>query len=110
MKNLIATLIALSSLSAFAQVTKTDDGKLTVPTSKVDVLLTESSGYVSPREILEQGLKVPGTRIENGNVVIDLRNPKLDVTSIILNSGANRDVRKLEGGDMGGGGRTIQIN
>lgn len=108
MKNLIATLLALSSLSAFAQsVPATSKTEIVVPSKKVDSVLTQSNGYVSAFEISENLVKVPGTKVENGNIIIDLRNPRLDVTDIILNNGTVRDVRKVEGGDMGGGGARI---
>ena len=108
MKTLIATMLALSSLSAFAQTAPaTSKTEIVVPSQKVDSVLTRSNGYVSAFEISENLIKVPGTKVENGNIIIDLRNPRLDVTDIILNNGTVRDVRKVEGGDMGGGGSRI---
>lgn len=79
-----------------------------VRASKVDVVISESNGYATPEDIRTRTATVPGAKVENGNLVIDLTNPRLDVTSVILQNGQAVDVVRSIGGDMGGGGRIIQ--
>jgi hypothetical protein len=101
MKTLIAVIAALSSMASYAQ----SRNEFVIDLKKVDVLLSNSNGYVSPKEILAKDILLSGTRIQNGKVILDLTNPKLDVSSIILHSGVVRDVVSASGGDMGGGGK-----
>lgn len=101
MKSLITLVVALGSMASYAQ----SRNEFVIDLKKVDVLLSNSNGYVSPKEILAKDILLSGTRIQNGKVILDLTNPKLDVSSIILHSGVARDVVSASGGDMGGGGK-----
>lgn len=101
MKTLFALIAALGSLSALAQ----SKNEFVIDLKKVDVLLSNSNGYVSPQEIISKDILLSGTRIQNGKVILDLTNPKLDVSTVILHSGVARDVVSASGGDMGGGGK-----
>lgn len=101
MKTLIAVIAALSSMASYAHA----KNEFVIDLKKVDVLLSNSNGYVSPKEILAKDILLSGTRIQNGKVILDLTNPKLDVSLVILHSGVARDVVSASGGDMGGGGK-----
>ena len=115
MKKLFTALLVLGTTHAFAQFEYaapvsyySRSTEAVVRANRVDVVISDSIGYASPEEIRTRATTVPGTKVENGNLIIDLTNPKLDVTSVILNNGQAVDVVRTIGGDMGGGGRIIQ--
>lgn len=115
MKKLLTALLVLGTAQAFAQFQYaapvsyySRSTEAVVRANRVDVVISESVGYASPEDIRTKEATVPGTKVENGNLVIDLTNPKLDVTSVILTNGQAVDVVRTIGGDMGGGGRIIQ--
>lgn len=110
MKTIIAALFILGSSGVFAQNSqKVESNIYTVPLRLVDVVLSDRSGYVAPEELKSQDVSLSGVQTKDDLLIIDLNKPKLDVSAVILNSGTVVDVTaKVEGGDMGGGGRIIQ--
>jgi len=106
MKTLVTAFLIVSSLNASAQALS-QDGKLSIPANQVDLIATDSNGTVMPEELSDRSILLQGTKVENGQVVIDLNNRNTDVTSIIMRNGSTLDVVR-SGGDMGGG-RTVQL-
>jgi len=99
MKTLLSSILLLGTLSSFAQ-------EIKLSKDQIEAILTRDSGYVTPQEIQNREVRVQGIRIDGKDVVIDLRNPRLNASEIIKKDGIATPIREAaHGGDMGGGGK-----
>lgn len=107
---LLASL--LISTSAMAQVLtqcqSSTFGQYTTYASRIEAIQTSTQGYVTPEEIRNNDVKVEGVSINQDRLIFDASNPQLDVTSVVMSNGRQVDIARVDGGDMGGGGRIIQ--
>lgn len=99
MKTLIYSLLFLGTFNCFAQ-------EIKLSSEQIEAILTRDAGYVTPQEIQNREVRVPGIRIDGKDIVIDLRHPRLNASEIIKKDGIALPIREAaHGGDMGGGGK-----
>lgn len=110
MKALI--LAALISGSAFAQQVNSGLGSFnwSAPANRIDTIQTGQFGHVTPQEIKDKVVIIEGVNYSNNSVIIDRSNPRLDISSITMSSGRQVEVTRVSGGDMGGGGRIVDVS
>ncbi len=99
MKTILSSILLLGTFSSFGQ-------EIKLSKDQIEAILTRDSGYVTPQEIQNREVRVSGIRIQGKDVIIDLRNPRLNASEIIKKDGIATPIREAaHGGDMGGGGK-----
>lgn len=101
MKHLAPLFLALAASTAFAQPAK----DIRLDAKLIQSLLTVDFGHVTPEELEQRLITLPGVRTERGNILIDPKNPRHNITEIINLNGRVIDLTRSMGGDMGGGGK-----
>ena len=101
MKTLAPLFLALAASTAFAQPSK----DIRLNAKHIESLLTVEFGHVTPAELEERLITLPGVRTERGHILIDPKNPGHNITEIINLNGRVIDLTRSIGGDMGGGGK-----
>lgn len=106
MKNLIFVMIfSLSSASFAGDIIGGGGGTLKFERNEIEALVTPSGDYARFEDLADGFVQFEGAIIQGESVFLDLKNPRLEVDTVLFSTGT---ARHLSGGDMGGGGRIIQ--
>ncbi len=101
MKTLIPSILLLGSFNCITQ-------EIKLSSAEIEAILTTDTGYVTPQEIQNREVRVLCIRIDGKDVIIDLRNPRLNASEIIKKDGISLPIHNAaHGGDIGGGGGKI---